>query len=102
MPNGATHPAAAAAPPLVSADTVLRGVPALGKLPPFVQYIFVMLLTAFGGYVGQGAHGTSAAETEKQNNVIIEKLDSLETTIRALDRRVIKIEAMREAERKPK
>lgn len=79
----------------MSADTVLRGVPALGKLPPWVQYIFVMLLTSFGGYVA----GPSAADAEQRDKVVIEKLESLEKAVQAIDRRVIKIEAMREAEK---
>lgn len=95
MPEAATHPAAPAVSPLASADTVLRGIPKLSKLPPFVQYALVMLLTAFGGYMA----GPSAADVEERDRIVIEKLESLETTIRALDRRVIKIEAMREAER---
>lgn len=95
MPEAATQPAPPANRSLASADTVLRGVPALAKLPPFVQYALVMLLTAFGGYMA----GPSAADAEERSRVVIEKLESLERGVRAIDRRVIKIEAMREAER---
>lgn len=102
MPDAPAHPATGSIRPLLSGDTVLRGVPALGKLPPFVQYIFVMLLTSFGGYIGQGAHGFSAEDAQEQNKVIIEKLERIEERQHAQDRRLIKIEAMREAERKPK
>lgn len=43
--------------------------------------------------------GPSAADAEERSRVVIEKLESLERGVRAIDRRVIKIEAMREAER---
>ncbi len=78
---------------------MLRGIPALKKLPPVVQYLLVMLLTAFGGYVGQGAHGVSAAKLEETNKVIIEKLEVIQAGQHDLDRRLVRIEAMREVEK---
>ncbi len=78
---------------------MLRGVPALGKLPPVVQYVLVMLLTTAGGYLGQGAHGVSASDAQVRDKVIIEKLETIDDGLHDLDRRLIKIEAMREAER---
>lgn len=106
MPEAPTAPAAPAATPLASGDTVLRGIPALKKLPPVVQYLLVMLLTALGGYFGQGVHGVSASDAQNRDSVIIEKLERIETGQDALekgqhdlDRRLVRIEAKREAER---
>ena len=84
---------------LPSVDTVLRGIPALKKLPPVVAYLIVSLLTVAGGYFGQGVHGVSAADAKQRDNVIIEKLETIDDGLHDLDRRLIKIEALREAER---
>ncbi len=71
-----------------------------------MQYLLVMLLTTLGGYLGQGAHGVSANEAEKRDTVIIQKLETIETGQKDLergqhdlDRRLVRIEAMREVEK---
>lgn len=109
MPNGDVHPVSAARPTgaLPSPDTVLRGIPGLKKLPPVVAYMLVMLLTTLGGYLGQGAHGVSATDAQERDSAILRKLttiekgqDVLKEGQHDLDKRMTRLEALREAERR--
>ena len=101
MSNGNAQPAtrlpAAILPP---PDTVLRGVPALKKLPPWTQYLLVMVLTSLGGYIGQGATGVSADEAQAQHRVVLEELTKIKDGVHDLEIRMTRIEAKREVEKR--
>ncbi len=111
MHESAAQPGTEPAAPRAQAPaigTVLQGIPGLKKLPPIVAYMIVALLTTLGGYLGQGVHGVSASDQNETNVIVIEKLERIETGQQDLekgqhdlDRRLVRIEAMREAERKP-
>ena len=78
----------------------MRGLPMLKKAPPWLQYLLVAVLTSFGGYIGQGVHGVSAADAEKRDQVILEKLEIVVEGQHDLDKRLTRIEAQREVEKR--